>query len=377
MQKIIAAVVAGLVIATSAYAANITSLFGSIIGPSRQLGGLVSSGAPTTTALGAVNSGWAARHVAGSTLDVKAVKIHWGTITAAGQVRIRYEAIDTATGKPSNSAYDANATLAGQTPTTGVTTYTFASLPTTGRTVGGSYAVTVVTTTGGTTHTLNSYISESAPSALPAAVLTTADAGTAWTEVAASTPVVILVMEDDTEVALQEGLSPFSSITAQNLFSTNGVASKIAVPVAMSMFGVDLSGVVKIGTPAGDLRIRVMDSNSNVVSGATVTIDKDNIVTNMGTRGGTFLFASPVTLPAGTYRIVADCTSCADSSNCWRVSTADSMSGLSVPSSYSSSTTANSTATPPTWTDSTSKLSLMRFILSDIIPGGASGVIGG
>lgn len=377
MKKIIIAVAACSAFVASAQAGNVTALFGSQIGSNRQTAVIAVNGGASTTALATINTGWAARHIAGTTLDVKAIKIHWNAVSSPGQVRVRYETVNAATGKPTNTAYDANATLAAQSPTAGVQTYTFGTLPTTGRTVGSAYAVTVVTTTGGTTQTLNSHIVETVPSMLPASLLTTSDAGTTWTETAGATPVVVLVMEDDTEVSLQEGLSPYSSVTLQNVFSANGIASTVVLPVRVEIMGVAIPAVSKIGTPAGDLRIRIMDAASSIVSGTTYLLDKDSISTNINARGATAIFPAPVSLPAGTYRIVADCTSCVDVNNCWRLSTADSMSTLSVPSGYSSSTTSNSTATPPTWTDSATKVSSMGFILSDIPVPTGGGVIGG
>jgi len=146
----------------------------------------------------------------------------------------------------------------------------------------------------------------------------------------------------------------------------------------MSVGGVDITGISKTGTPAGDLRIRIFDNTDIVVTGTTVTIDKDNLLTGASARGARVRFAAPVSLASGTYRLVADCASC-NSSNYWRIASGDAMDATVVPSGWVGSTTTDVTAGPPiTWTDSTTKLIPMRAMITGITaPAATGGIIGG
>ena len=108
-------------------------------------------------AMAALNAGFCARFPALNTKDIKSIRLYWGTVTAAGVVEARIETIDTATGKPTGSLYDAAATKSF-TPTAGAQTVTFDTLPTTGLTEGTYYALVLLTTTGGTAMTLRSHV---------------------------------------------------------------------------------------------------------------------------------------------------------------------------------------------------------------------------
>jgi hypothetical protein len=161
-----------------------------------------------------------------------------------------------------------------------------------------------------------------------------------------------LIFEDSIEES-PESL-PWSTTTNYNIFTTNAAGSKLIIPSNMTLTTRGVRAlIVKVGTPAGDLRCRIMDSSDAVVSGTTRTVDKDSLLTGTSSnRSVNFIFDVPVALAAGTYRVVLDSASSANSSNCWRFqSGAAHVSGL-VPSGHISTSTVDVTAGPPiTWTD--------------------------
>jgi hypothetical protein len=127
-----------------------------------------------------------------------------------------------------------------------------------------------------------------------------------------------------------------------------------------------------VGTPAGDLRIRIFNSSDSAVSGASVTIDKDLIVSGRGVQAH---FSASVTLTAGTYRIVCDSASSANSSNCYNLRSVNAMNADAVPN-CTLDTTGDITATPPTWTPTTTGVLPAGLLISGIVASG-TGIIGG
>jgi len=148
---------------------------------------------PTNVAMQTINNGVAFRFMAPDTRDVKSVYIQWASIASAGTVTVSIQTINAATGKPSGSLYDANATKTF-TPVAGWQNVQFASLPTTGLTAGAEYAIVVVTASTGTTHSLRAYVTGSYSN--PAITLQTTD-GSTFTETANAIPIATIVFEDD------------------------------------------------------------------------------------------------------------------------------------------------------------------------------------
>jgi len=357
-------------VAPPAYAVD--AYFGSRWGVSDQFAGLTGSGSTSYT-MSSLNNGWSARFQARSTADITSVRVRWSSVSTPGDVTVRIET-DDGTGKPSGTLYDANAVLSAQVPSTGGGAagqlFTFASAPTTGRTVGNLYHLVIITTTNGGTHQITSYTSRTRPQSLPAVVLTAADATTRsnFAEVANSVPLVVLGLEDATFESLGEGVSPYATVTSQPIYGTNGVALKVTTVVTMSVSGVAMAGLEKTGTPADNLRVRIFDTSNNTISGASVTIDKDALLTSLSTNGATAYFPGAVSLPAGTYRIVLDCASCANSSNCWNIDAAVAMNASASPSGFLLSTSADLS----TWSDTSGSVLAMSLMVENITAGGGN-----
>ena len=92
-------------------------------------------------------------------------------------------------------------------------------------------------------------------------------------------PLMTLGMSDAVEETV--GCFPFATQTQQTIFGNAGHAAKISVPPGMTftVVGIDINPLRKIGTPAGDLRVRIFDSADALVTNASVTVDKDHLLT--------------------------------------------------------------------------------------------------
>lgn len=346
-------------------------MYGAKLGPDHALDRIAISGV-SSYAMASLNAGWCARFQATQTQDVISVRINWATVSAPGEITLRIETIDATTGKPTGTLYDANATIAF-VPSAGWQTVTFASPPTTGLTVGTQYGVVMLTTTGGTTMTARGYTGADAyTSAYPIAVLTAADGTTRsnFAEVTGSVPICSLVMEDASEDPM--GMCPYATSTTNNIFGTNAYALKAVTVGTVSAAGIE-ARISATGTPAGDLRVRIFDSGDNVVSNSTVTMDKDSLISGVASgRQIRAMFGGLASLAAGTYRVVFDSQSSANSSNCWRlISVIPASTGVD-PSGYVLSSTTDVTAGPITWTDSaTAEQAPVRIIVDDITTSGS------
>lgn len=349
--------------------------WGSRIGPDRIIGVLGGVGAPATYAMAGLNTGWAFRFTAPNTKDIASVRIAWNAVSAAGTVQVRIETVDATTGKPTGTLYDAAATV-DITPTATVQTATFATLPTTGLTVGAEYAVVLITTVAGTTHTLRSHTLEQNAGRYPAATLQAADATTRsnFAEVSAAVGIVSLVNEDGNETV--PGSSPYHTFTPNNMYG-NGVtgsnlvaAQKIILGAAISCAGVELDTINKLGTPAGNLRCRIFDGSNNVVSGTTVTIDKDSLTTGATTKGCFVLFPAPVSLAAGTYRVAFDSLDSVNSTNCWMIRSGVPLVLAASPSNYVFSESGDNGAT---WTDSTTDVAPIALLVDSFTAASSGG----
>ena len=341
-------------------------------------------------AMGPLNAGWCARFTARSTKDVKGVKVRWATVTAAGQYSVRIETITATTGKPSGTLYDASAEISAQVPVDStVVTSTFASLPTTGLTAGTEYGVVLLTTTGGTTHTLRSHAATQAIiSVYPTVVLTAADGTTRtnFAEVASSVPIISIVLEDDTEETV--GLANFGGTSNGPMITDGtglrGAAMKFTIASSVEVVGYEFM-LGQAGTPpsGSNVRCRIFTSADATVSNSTVTLDYDSLITGAGNKMVLAPLATPVTLTAGTYRLVLDEPAGASTAttNCWRSVANTTLTGSTYyPTEIEHSTCPNQAAGPIVWTDTASDTPIMALILNDIPSAGGGGggpLIGG
>jgi hypothetical protein len=327
-----------------------------------------SATALSTYAMPAQYNGIAFRFRAPGTGDVKGVRVRWGTVTAAGTVTVRIETIDATTGKPTGTLYDANATITA-TPVAGNQLFTFAVLPTTGLVAGTEYAVVVQTATAGTAHTITGYslgaLDGQASGNFPAAALTNADVRTPanWAEVASATPACGIVLEDDSEPNVAWVNCP--SNVQVVIWGTIGSGAKLTLSARILASGLVLCAI-RTGTPAGDLRGRILDSSGTLVAGATVTLDKDSL-TSASTKNVMAHFAAAVALPAGTYTILWDSPNSVSGSNCWTLTYGVAWSTACRSDNMIRRTTADTTASPIVWDDTnTTHVFIGGLVLSDI-----------
>jgi hypothetical protein len=347
------------------------ALYGSVIGPRMSLRTTVLNGGNTTFAMAAQNICWCVRFTAQSTKDIKSVRLRWATITSGGAVNLRIETIDATSGKPTGNLYDAadgadaEYSITGGTDlTAGIHTYTFATTPVTGLTVGAEYAIVLITTTAGTAHTLDSHVAHSVTMASPCAVLTATDGTTRanLAEVSTAIPCVSLIMDDDTEECVQ--FNPYTSTMTQTYFSgTAAIAGKITLDAPAVIAGV-VFYARRQGTPTVDLRVRVF-LGSSVVSGTTVTIDKDTAALWSGNgKICHAMFPTPVTLSAGTYYIALD--SAGSAGNDFYTSSSANLHANVESSGIGWATTTDITAGTITWTAVTDKLAYFGMLLDSI-----------
>ncbi|MEK7679311.1 MAG: hypothetical protein AAB356_03875 [Deltaproteobacteria bacterium] len=344
--------------------------FGSRLGPLREAAFVATNSGVVAYAMTALNTGWCARFTALSTKDVKSVRLNWITTTAPGVVALRIETIDATTGKPTGTLYDANATYS-IIPAAGVQTYTFAILPATGMVAGAEYAIVLLTTTAGTTHSLGSGANPASQAHYSTIVLTEAD-GTIrsnFAEVANYSPCASLVWEDDSEDAL--GMLPYYSFSNNYTYGNVAAASKIVTPKDVNIAAIVFDYIGRAGTPAGDLRVRIFDSADNTVTGSTVTVDKESLL-NAGGRQLYLQLPYIINLTAGTYRIVLDSAGSANSVDCFNLRGCKFLAAAAVPSNYKLSITSNLSATPIVWTDSTTDIAPIALVL-DSFPSAAGG----
>ena len=262
------------------------------IGAGELLAGSISSGAVTTYAMASLNAGWCARFIARNTNDVYTVYLNWSSVSSPGVVTLRIETIDTASGRPTGTLSDANATLA-QAPTSGWQAFTFSTPPSTGLVPGNEYGIMAYTTTGGTTQTLRSHVASTLQgSGYPTNVQTAANATTTdgtsrtgFSEVVISVPICTVVFSDGIELPLE--FCPWPTQTAYSIYSTLAAGSKLTVPAGEIWNVRAIKGyIIKNGSPVGDLRARILNSSDALVTGATcssqicigsiVTIPKSN-----------------------------------------------------------------------------------------------------
>lgn len=341
----------------------------SLIGVNLATAALVQNGGSGLYAMAALDAGCCFRFTAQSTNDIKSFRLWWASVTAPGVVRSRIETVDATTGKPTGTLYDANATI-DIVPAAGNQTYTFATLPTTGLTVGAEYCLVLLTTTAGTTQTLYHMTAASTlvPN-YPTITLTTVTAPTrsSFAEIANGIPVCSLVDENDGEIS--ECFVPFSGDggTINTFFGANTwAAAKFTTNASIKTNGISMI-MRRNGTPAGDARIRIFDNLNNLITGTTMTVDKDSL-TGISSRRLRSRFAT-ITLPANTYRIVFDSASSADTNNAFGIYSHTFMHANCV-NNWRLSTSANGGST---WTDSTTAQPMGWLCLDDFVAGAGGG----
>lgn len=344
-------------------------LYGSRIGVEPFAGNMAGI---ATYQMSALNRGFSGRFRALSTKDIKSVILDWYGVSVPGTVQLRIET--DSSGKPSGTLYDANASY-NITPAGGVQTYTFAVLPTTGLTVGSYYHIVLLTTVAGTSHNLNAYFADTKPAPYPVNTLTATDGTvrTNFAETSSSWPVLAFILDDDSVETL--GMLPYYSFATSNIFGTSAVASKIALGQPVNIHAIDALNIIKTGTPAGDLRIRIYDSSDNLITNSTVT-ENLTIITNASPNGLIVSMPGIISLPAGTYRVMFDSPNSVNSSNCWAIRTCILLHS-SFLTNFHLSTCTTSGGNPGTWTDSSTDQCPIGLRLDSFgTSGGGGGPVG-
>jgi hypothetical protein len=340
--------------------------FRSKYGADEMTGGLVQGNSITNFTMAALNNCAAYRFTAPDTRDISSVWIFWTSVSSPGKTQLRVETIDTTSGKPTGTLYDANASIEF-TPTANWQQCTFAVQPTTGLTAGNEFAILIITTTAGTTQTLGvkpSSLTEWV--SLPIISLTAANGSTRsnLVEFDRSLPICSIVFSDNNEELL--GFCPYATFdTSNNIFGTAGVGLTFSIfnDSALNVAGIE-AYIKKIGTPAGDLRAGIYQGSARLTSITLPRNSASSLTSNAKIR---LYFNSPITLVSGTYRLVFDSASSANSSNCWQCNAAVARSSNTVPSGFAYTTTTDVTASPITWTDTANKLPGVNLIVDNLI----------
>lgn len=331
------------------------------------LQGIYNSGI-ITNVMTASDAGWCARFMARNTKDVKSVHVNFSAVSSPGTMEARVETVDATSGKPTGTLYDANATKSF-TPSAGWNTVTFNTLPTTGLTAGTEYAIVLIKSDVGTTCTLNSRLA-SAEGAHPCDVLTTTSASTRSTfaETAGSIPVFYLTLDDDS-VEHAGGVCSVTVSTFGVYGADRVTGTKIVLSNEVTVSGIiGLNGCVsRTGTPAGDLRVRILNSSNSAVSGTTFTIDKESL-TGVNNKS-LYIPLDNIVLPAGTYRIALDSSGSVDSSNCFSLRSA-TLPTTSLQESSVIHTESTNASGAFTWTDSQDKGTGLGLMISSVGGGG-------
>lgn len=340
-----------------------------ILGPRLNISAALSAQGATVYGMPTSNNAHSMRFIATKAKKVYSVVIAWSSIVSAGTVTLRIETVSATTGKPTGTLYDANATKTF-TPTAGIQTVTFASAPTTNLTVGTDYAIVVICATDGTTQNIYSRVHSSFDfSSSPVIALTAGDGSTRsnFSEVG-SIPICGLILDDGTYDTM--GMSPWYTNAAFGIYgSDRSAALKFTLDRSITIQGFQGGGTfTRNGTPAGDLRIRVLDTSNNVVSSMSYTIDKDDL-TSVSARGFSYYIGTPVTLVAGTYRLAFDSASSAIGSNCFDLRSVVPLNSSFVNSNWCYSTTTNMSTTW-TWTDTAGQLPPIGLIIDSVSTGG-------
>jgi hypothetical protein len=338
------------------------------------LSGTIVNGGFNTITLTGLNNGASFRFLANRADPVVAVKIAWNTATApVGTCDVRLET-DDGLGDPSGTLYDSgdgNDAAVSIAPAAGWQTCTFAIPPITNLTIGSLYHVVVICTGAGTNNKLR-YMSGTG---LPACAMSATDLTTRSnaTEVTLSRlPVCTLVFADTTEEAC--GMSAFGTLNAA--FAIYGASRwagcKFTTVEGLVVRGIETTSMVRVLTPPGNLRVRILDTANNALANSTVTVDKESLLGLSAWLRVYIPFGGLVTLAAGTsYRAVFDSADC-DAANHF------TLRSMSVPSATFTSTSQCYTTTTDagtSWLDTSDALQQtgMQLVLDSETAGGGGG----
>lgn len=340
----------------------IGSFHGSILGTAEPAHLLAAAGS-STTAMASLNTGLCYRFTANDTRDIKTVYLRFGTVTAAGQVTMRVETVNTSTGKPTGNLYDASASIV-VTPTANTwVAFTPASLPTAGLVPGTEYGITWLTTTGGTTMNVTAPITVNRAEMLPMAVLTAADGTTRtnFAEVSGAVPMCSIVYEDDVEEPLGLGLAAGAQTTVTG---TTAVGAKVTLSAPVKVSGVSVIAIRAANPPASDVVCKIYSGSTVVATSHTVSANSLNTQLTGGRRVA-FAFPSVVTLAAGIYRVMVQNTNTGAAGSLLIRYSTTARSVACVPQGIIGSTTSDITAGTISWSDTTTDMPSIGLILSD------------
>lgn len=321
--------------------------------------------------LNTVNNAVSFRFEAPDTRDVKGVYVNFSTATTPGTVQVRIET--DASGKPSGTLYDANAVL-NITPVVGWQLCQFATLPTTGLVAGNLYHIVLITTVAGTGVSLRrSYVPNGGGYPVNALDAVDGSTRTNLVENSSTVPVCTVVFEDNVEETV--GFTPFATSSNFTVYGVRAAGLKVTVPtgITLSVVGITLEGALRNGTP-DDLRVRVYTSAGSLVSGTTVVIPKNALLSASGKRI-LFRFPAAVNLATGTYRVLFDQVgNTSTSGNNWQLYSAVYRTSGLAPAYLATTTTTDITAGSPTFTDTATDIPLIGLQLSDVaVTGGGGG----
>lgn len=322
----------------------------------------------STFAMAALNAGCCFRFMAKDTRDIASVYVNWSSVSAPGTVQARIETIDTTTGKPTGSLYDANAVLSF-TPSTGGTNgwqiLTFATLPTTGLVAGNEYAIVLLTTVGGTTQTIRHAVTSTGR--YPAATLTAANGTTRsnFAEVNSAAPIYTIVYEDGVEEC--DGGSQYATSSSFDVYGTRAWGTKITIASQVAVRGISSQLLARSGTP-GNLKFVILDSTDVQIAGAAVTVSKNSMNVASGKQMEVYFpNAAAIVLQPGVYRVIMEQTdTTTTSTNYFRGWNVTARSAALVPQSRIRTSTVDYTIAHPTWVDTNTDETVMTLILDDL-----------
>ena len=336
--------------------------------------GIQGAGSATTFAMAALNSCCAFRVRARDVRDFYSFWVNFSAITAAGVIQARLETCDATTLKPTGTLYDTNAVVSF-TPVAGWQQITFATPPSTHPTVDSLYALTLITTTGGTTMTLRAYVAGQVVGGYGSAtqldtVLTAADGSTRsnLTDLGLTTGAtgcVSFVMSDGVEETF--GHTTYTASTNQQVFGKKAEGVKIVLASPVWVSGILAESITNgaVASMTGDCILDLRDVSNTLIGSSTIT--QKLWTTDFATRSVVGRFPAPILIPAGTYRATARHSNQASVSSAnFNVSTQSARTSATTPQSFVRTETADITATPIVWTDTNTDVAALGLILSDL-----------
>jgi hypothetical protein len=358
-----------------------TMMIGPPVSQLAQFGG---AGGLQDFGMNAVNNCVAWRFVARNTKIPAGVRLRFRTVTSGCTFTVRIETPDSSSpSKPSGTLYDPNAVSTGNVASNSGNLsgmlITFPTAPTTPLVVGARYFVVVIVTAAGTGCNLSYAETNNLPMArLPYASLTASDGSvrTNLTEVPNAMPHFALRYTDGTEDQTELGAYGFGGNTAttggatvnQAIYGNIVYGNEFTVPYGVAWRVVGAVGAFgRNGTPADDLRVRILDMANTPVPGATSTYTVADS-TNLSGRLHWSQFQEDTWLFPGTYRLVADSPGSVNSSNCFTVLTVGFFTEELTPAQFRQVSTTDISASPPVWTKETRFICNMALVVDEILP---------